>query len=181
METTCDFSEYFEACWELKSKRVLIFEQWALQRTIKTSALLSGAKTLERFAYATPGRNRLMGTKGHNDTVNWLYNELTALGDYYNVTLQPWEGRVQINGSASFVANGVNQPALVGGYSPSTTGTITAPVINVANLGCNPVSGWSRTARANRVDMKLVRLSNRSFWEHCLNLKRKLHFSNQVR
>lgn len=85
-----------------------------------------------------------MGTKGHNDTVTWLYNELTSLGDYYNVTLQPWNGRVQTSGTASFVANGADQPTIVGQYSPSTVGTVTAPVVNVANLGCNPVCSHTK-------------------------------------
>jgi hypothetical protein len=81
-----------------------------------------------------------MGTKGHNDTVTYLYNQLTspALGGYYNVTLQPWQGIIQLSGLGSFSANGANKSVTVAQFSPSTT--VTAQVVIVSDLGCNAVS-----------------------------------------
>jgi len=44
----------------------------ALQASIQTENLLAKAQHLEDIAYATPGRNRGMGSLGHNETVAYL-------------------------------------------------------------------------------------------------------------
>jgi hypothetical protein len=82
-----------------------------------------------------------MGTPGHEGTVRYLYSQLThpSLGGYYNVTLQPWEGLIQEKGSVDFFANNVNTSSIVAQFSPSTSGTITRPIVLVNNLGCNTV------------------------------------------
>jgi hypothetical protein len=81
-----------------------------------------------------------MGTKGHNDTVTYLYNQLTspALRGYYNVTLQPWQGVIQLSGTGSLFANGANKSVTVAQFSPSTN--VTAAIVVVNGLGCNAVS-----------------------------------------
>lgn len=80
-----------------------------------------------------------MGTQGHNDTVTYLYNQLTspALGGYYNVTLQPWKGVIQLSGTGSLFANGANKSVTVAQFSPSANVTASIAVVN--NLGCNVV------------------------------------------
>ncbi|KAF2396070.1 putative aminopeptidase Y [Trichodelitschia bisporula] len=126
-----------EAAWPqsaLPYWRKPFVSSFALQGRIRTSALVAGAKTLETIAYSTPARNRLMGTKGHNDTVTYLYNQLTAL-NYYNVTLQPWQGLIQLSGTAALFVNTWNISTIVAQFSPS--GNISAPLTAVANLGCN--------------------------------------------
>ena len=37
---------------------------------------MRGAQQLQDFAYSYPDRNRIMGGKAHNDTVNLLKKEL---------------------------------------------------------------------------------------------------------
>lgn len=79
-----------------------------------------------------------MGGAAHNDTVNYIYNTLTALGDYYDVQKQEWSSLIQTEGNATFSANDVPLQADVLSYSPS--GDVTAPLVLVNNLGCDAVS-----------------------------------------
>jgi hypothetical protein len=109
-----------------------------LQASITSEALLAHSQKLEDFAYATPQRNRLIGTKGHNDTIQYLYDTLSSLNGYYKVELQPFTTLVQTNGTFNFSANGVEQSVGAMEFSPS--GNITAPLVVVANRGCDPVS-----------------------------------------
>ncbi|KAF1810153.1 Zn-dependent exopeptidase [Eremomyces bilateralis CBS 781.70] len=104
-----------------------------LQHLVKEKSLLDCAQTLEDFAYATEGRNRLAGSKGHNDTVDFLYKELSKL-NYYNVTLQPWSALIQESGDANFTLDGEKQSTSIFSYSPS--GNATSPLVIVDNLGC---------------------------------------------
>jgi hypothetical protein len=67
-----------------------------------------------------------------------LSDELAALGDYYDVEIQPWTGQVQSSGEALFVVNGKEYESQVIEFSPS--GDITGvPLVPVANLGCEAV------------------------------------------
>jgi carboxypeptidase Q len=118
--------------------------QLGLQSRVKANALLSHAKALQAIAYNTTGRNRLMGSPGHEGTVDYLYKQLThpSLGGYYNVTLQPWSGVVQKSGTGSLFVNGKNTSITIGTYSPS--GTFRAPLSLANNLGCNEVSDKNR-------------------------------------
>src|SRR4051794_26540215 len=54
-----------------------------LQSLINVKDLLAGSQDLQDIANAHGG-NRAFGSGGHNATVDYLYNTLTAL-DYYNV------------------------------------------------------------------------------------------------
>jgi carboxypeptidase Q len=107
----------------------------SLRALINIDDLLTDGQTLEDFAYATPGRNRVFGSPGHNATVNWLFDELSALNDYYTVTLQPFEALFS-DGNASLIVNGVDQGANILTYTPSGT-LVNTPVIAVSNFGCN--------------------------------------------
>lgn len=104
----------------------------ALQAMISSEDLLRGSQQLQDFAYAYPDRNRVFGGKAHNDTVNWLYTSLTETG-YYNVSLQPFV-ELFSGGNASLILDGVTEPVGLFTYTPS--GTVTAPVVAVSNLGC---------------------------------------------
>ncbi|KAI9680665.1 MAG: Leucyl aminopeptidase yscIV [Caeruleum heppii] len=105
-----------------------------LRRVLTRSALIADAKTLEGFAYATPERNRAFGGTGHNATVNWIYNRIAELSDYYTVEFQPFVEQYS-DGSAKFVAGGKDQGAELFTYAPS--GSVTQDIVPVANLGCN--------------------------------------------
>ena len=97
---------------------------------------MAKSKVLEGFAYATPERNRVFGGPGHNATVNYLYDQIKALGDYYDVELQPFV-ELYTAGSANVSANGEDQGAALFTYSPS--GTFSEALVPVANFGCEAV------------------------------------------
>lgn len=78
----------------------------------------------------------MFGGPGHNATVNYLYDTVTAL-DYYDVQFQPFF-ELYTDGNASMKVNGVDQGAKVLTYSPS--GKFSEALVPVANLGCNAVS-----------------------------------------
>ncbi|KAL9614334.1 MAG: hypothetical protein Q9167_001137 [Letrouitia subvulpina] len=105
-----------------------------LRKAVLRSNLRAKSKVLEGFAYSTPERNRVFGGPGHNATVNYLYDQITALGDYYDVAFQPFV-ELYTAGNATLVANGEDQAAEIFTYSPS--GKFTEPLVPVANLGCN--------------------------------------------
>ncbi|KAL0258706.1 hypothetical protein SLS55_006208 [Diplodia seriata] len=107
-----------------------------LQAAISGDALLGHEEQLQSFAYAYPERNRIMGGQAHNDTVTYIYETLTALGDYYDVTLQPWSSVVQVSGEASLAIDGANiTDASLMEYSSS--GNVSAPLVAVSNFGCD--------------------------------------------
>lgn len=117
---------------------VLTDNQDSLKSDIKIDNLLAGAQTLEDFAYSYPNGTRIIGSPGHNDTIYWLKDELEATG-YYDVALQTFSVVVMASGSINaFTVDGANVTAGLLEYSAS--GAATAPLVPVANLGCDPVS-----------------------------------------
>lgn len=111
----------------------LKLRQNLLRRVLLRSNLLAKSRILEGFAYATPERNRVFGGPGHNATINYLYDQIAALGDYYDVKLQPFV-ELYTAGNASLKVGGVDQKAGLFTYSPS--GKFIQPLILVANNGC---------------------------------------------
>ncbi|KAL9596581.1 MAG: hypothetical protein Q9219_005708 [cf. Caloplaca sp. 3 TL-2023] len=105
-----------------------------LRRVLLRSNLRAKSQVLENFAYSTPQRNRVFGGPGHNATVNYLYDQVSALGGYYNVEFQPFV-ELYTAGNASVKVNGADQDARLFTYSPS--GTFSEPLVAVANLGCD--------------------------------------------
>lgn len=106
----------------------------ALQSLISLDVLLAGSKQLQSFADAYPGGNRVFGSPGHNDTVNFLYETLAATG-YYDVELQEFV-ELFSGGNASMSTNGEEQEATLLTYTPS--GSASAPLVAAQNLGCLP-------------------------------------------
>lgn len=107
-----------------------------LEADITSKKLLRGAQQLQDFAYSYPDRNRIMGGRAHNDTVNWIKKELEATS-YYDVTLQPFSNYVMLNGTINtFTVGGQPVNATLFEYSNSTAGLVTAPLVVVSNLGC---------------------------------------------
>ena len=78
----------------------------------------------------------MFGGPGHNATVNYLYDQIAGLGDYYTVEFQPFV-ELYSSGSASVVVDGADQEASLLTYSPS--GQFSETLVAVANLGCNAV------------------------------------------
>ncbi|KAL8913926.1 MAG: hypothetical protein Q9171_001311 [Xanthocarpia ochracea] len=117
----------------IESRALPLVQSNLLRRVLLRSNLLAKSKTLEGFAYATPERNRVFGSPGHNATVNYLYDQIVALGDYYDVELQPFV-ELYTDGTATLKVNGVDQEAGLFTYSPS--GKFTQPLVSVSNFGC---------------------------------------------
>ncbi|KAL8845656.1 MAG: hypothetical protein Q9221_009182 [Calogaya cf. arnoldii] len=117
----------------LESRALPLVQSNLLRRVLLRSNLLAKSRILEGFAYATPERNRVFGSPGHNATVNYLYDQIAAVGDYYDVKLQPFV-ELYTAGNASLKVAGVDQEAALFTYSPS--GKFTQPLISVANFGC---------------------------------------------
>ncbi|KAG7091941.1 hypothetical protein E1B28_008333 [Marasmius oreades] len=105
-----------------------------LRSQIKLEALLEHAKVLQGFAFATPERNRLIGSVAHNQTVQYIHDTLTHLGDHYDVTLQPFSVIAHTGGNYSLTIDGAPTNASLFEYSPN--GSITELLVPVANLGC---------------------------------------------
>jgi carboxypeptidase Q len=118
--------------------------QQELQDSITIEALYTHAEALQALAYSTPGRNRVAGSEGHNLTVEYITSQLAALGDYYTVEVQPWEGFTQQFGEAFFSVNGVEYETQVVEFSPNAT-VPEAPVAIVPNLGCDAVRSHPAT------------------------------------
>ncbi|EER44614.1 aminopeptidase [Histoplasma capsulatum H143] len=94
--------------------------------------LMAGAKKLEGIAYATPERNRVFGTKAHNDTVDYLVRELQRT-HYYDVVKQQ-QIHLWSMSNATFKVNGKDTEVTPMTYSPS--GQSKADIVLVNNLGC---------------------------------------------
>ncbi|KAF2994741.1 Leucyl aminopeptidase yscIV [Neopestalotiopsis sp. 37M] len=104
----------------------------ALQDLITLEDLLAGSQKLQDFADANGG-TRVFGSAGHNQTVDYLFDTLNAL-DYYDVFKQPFV-ELFFEGNATLAADGVDYSPGVMSYSPS--GTVSAPLVLVSNLGCD--------------------------------------------
>jgi hypothetical protein len=78
-----------------------------------------------------------MGSRGHNDTVKYLVKELKALDGYYKVETQRFSALVQVNGTGALTIAGETTEFGMMEYTPS--GNITAKLVVVNNLGCDPV------------------------------------------
>ncbi|OTB20603.1 hypothetical protein K445DRAFT_299692, partial [Daldinia sp. EC12] len=77
--------------------------------------------------------NRITGSIGHNQTIQYIQNHLKAHG--YYVEVQPFHDLVQVNGKATLWANGEAFDAEPIGWSPECTFT-DRPLIAVQSLGC---------------------------------------------
>ncbi|TLD08754.1 uncharacterized protein PgNI_07984 [Pyricularia grisea] len=103
-----------------------------LRGLITADALMAKAKVLEDCAYATPARNRFVGTTGLDTSLQWVYDTLTAL-DYYDVKKQKFT--VNRGGSASFSVAGKTYTTAT--FDGSPAGEADGKLVPVANLGCS--------------------------------------------
>ena len=98
--------------------------------------LAEHSQKLQDIAYATEGRNRVFGSPGHENTVEYLKGHLEELGDYYDIQLQPFSA-LYATGNASLFVNDEDQQAFLFSFSPS--GSVEAPFVVVNDVGCNSV------------------------------------------
>ncbi|KAK3318055.1 hypothetical protein B0H66DRAFT_556128 [Apodospora peruviana] len=104
-----------------------------LQSQITLKPLRAGAEKLQAIANANGG-TRVFGSAGHNATVDYIFDTLTSLG-YYDVVKQPFT-EIYSAGTGSFAVNGEAIVSNIMTYTPS--GSVTAQVIAVPDLGCTP-------------------------------------------
>ncbi|KAK8103606.1 Zn-dependent exopeptidase [Apiospora kogelbergensis] len=109
----------------------------SLQELVRLEDLLAGSQTLQDIADANGG-NRAFGGGGHNATVDWLYDTLSATG-YFDVVKQPFVELFSAGSATLSGAGGTKQyTADILTYTAGTGGqTLSRPVVAVANLGCD--------------------------------------------
>ncbi|KAK0628309.1 aminopeptidase Y [Bombardia bombarda] len=105
-----------------------------LQELIKLEDLLAGSRKLQELADAHGG-NRAFGSGGHNATVDFVYDTLTAL-NYYNVTKQPFTELFSY-GTGKLIVGGEAVEANIMTYTASGT-LVDTPIILAPGLGCTP-------------------------------------------
>jgi Zn-dependent M28 family amino/carboxypeptidase len=103
----------------------------ALQALIALDQLEKGAQTLQAFADGSNG-TRVFSSKGHNDTVNWLYDTLDATG-YFDVYLQEFILLFSGGTSTLTIAGETIEADL---FTYDSSGSASAPLVAVSNLGC---------------------------------------------
>ncbi|KAG9233311.1 putative leucine aminopeptidase 2 [Amylocarpus encephaloides] len=109
-----------------------LVESNKLRRVLLRSELLKKAKILEGFAYATPERNRLIGTPGHEATIAYIESIIKSYPSYYTMYKQPFE--MPLGTGANLTNNDVEMEAFAVGIAPA--GDVTGQLVYVPNLGC---------------------------------------------
>ncbi|KAF2129136.1 Zn-dependent exopeptidase [Dothidotthia symphoricarpi CBS 119687] len=115
---------------------MLTCHQKGLKKAITQKVLKKGSQKLQDIAYSYPERNRVMGSPGHNDTVNWLKAELESLDGYYDVELQEFWSYVMLSGEINKFAVGNNSNVTASIFDYSASGNATASLVAVNDLGC---------------------------------------------
>lgn len=84
-----------------------LVESNKLRRILTRSRLLHHANHFQGFATKSKDGNRAFGGNGHNATVKYLFDEISKLSEWYDVSLQPfWErysaatGSLKVDGDA---------------------------------------------------------------------------------
>ncbi|GMG22771.1 unnamed protein product [Aspergillus oryzae] len=131
--TPHDMRRAFVGGWRWNLKHIEGGGEDEFPEDIQLEDLLEGSQQLEDFAYAYPERNRVFGGKAHDDTVNYLYEELKKTG-YYDVYKQP-QVHLWSNADQTLKVGDEEIEAKTMTYSPSVE--VTADVAVVKNLGCS--------------------------------------------
>jgi hypothetical protein len=119
--------------------------QEALRHLLDIDNLYAKAEHLQDIAYKTEGKNRVIGSKGHDDTVAFIKETLEQFPDYYTVKLQGVPLLVGV--SANLTANNKSIEVFPATLAPA--GKVSGPLVAVPNLGCEEVrsQGKSRVHR----------------------------------
>ncbi|PSN67369.1 leupeptin-inactivating enzyme 1 precursor [Corynespora cassiicola Philippines] len=109
-----------------------LVESEKLRKRIKVDALEEKAHLFERFAYDSPAKNRVIGSEGHQATIDYITNTIKQYPDYYTITQQPMPLSVGIE--ANVTINGKDTDAYAVGLAPG--GTASGSLVAIPNLGC---------------------------------------------
>ncbi|KAF2638713.1 Zn-dependent exopeptidase [Massarina eburnea CBS 473.64] len=104
-----------------------------LRNSVTIEALAAKAKHLERLAYDTPTNNRVIGSEGHQATVDWITGIIEQFPDYYTISHQGVP--LNIGGSANVTILGEPTTAYAVGFAPG--GSVSGKLAAVKNLGCD--------------------------------------------
>ena len=138
-------AESLEAREQKSSTNLTLVTSEGLRALVDESALFKRGEKLQELAYSTPDRNRLTGSEGMNLTIDYIYETLTGLGDYYDVELEPFSLPIS-SGNATLAVDDVIDPsASLLSYSPA--GVVVEEIVPVANLGCVTVCFHTKPKR----------------------------------
>jgi hypothetical protein len=116
-----------------------LVESNRLRRILTRKDLLKQAETLQSFANApNAGGNRGFGGPGHNATINYIYDTISKLDQYYNVYFQPFTESYSA-AKGTFTVENDNVVFYPARGSPSVD-ELRAGLIGVRAGGCNIVS-----------------------------------------
>ncbi|CAO2647686.1 Nn.00g086080.m01.CDS01 [Neocucurbitaria sp. VM-36] len=104
----------------------------SLRDALHIDNLFAKAEILQDIAYKTEGKNRVIGSKGHEDTVAYIKGQLEQFPDYYTVETQAVPLNIGYN--ASLTANNKTIEAYAVTLAPG--GNVTGPLVAIPNLGC---------------------------------------------
>ncbi|KAE8154628.1 hypothetical protein BDV25DRAFT_103267 [Aspergillus avenaceus] len=115
----------------------------AYQGQVKADNLLKRAKELYKIAeLGEPEYNhptRVIGSKGHIGTVDYIYSTIAQLGDYYTITNQSFPAVTgNVFESRLVLGHDVPVSATPMGLTPATENKkpVFAPIVAVSNYGC---------------------------------------------
>ncbi|KAL5445949.1 hypothetical protein PMIN06_007913 [Paraphaeosphaeria minitans] len=103
-----------------------------LRKLIKLKALQEKAHLFERFAYDSPDKNRVIGSEGHQATIDYITKTIKKYSRYYDVYQQPMP--LSIGLSANLTVNEKEVTVEAVGLAPG--GSASGPVVAIPNLGC---------------------------------------------
>ncbi|CAN9140434.1 unnamed protein product [Alternaria alternata] len=110
-----------------------LVDSQSLRNALHIDNLYARAEKLQEIAYSTPGKNRVIGSQGHEDTVEYIKGELEAFSDYYDVYTQ--DVPLSIGYNATLSANNKTIEAFAVTLAPG--GNVTGPLVAIPSLGCN--------------------------------------------
>ncbi|KAI1393680.1 uncharacterized protein F4822DRAFT_439643 [Hypoxylon trugodes] len=102
---------------------------------VNYGTLLEHLQALQNIADENGG-SRVTGSEGHNQTIEYIQDQLTSLG--YYVEVQRFEGLMQVEGHASVAVNGDLFDVEPIGWSPNGNFS-DRPLIPVNGAGCRAV------------------------------------------
>lgn len=121
---------------------------------------MAKVQLFEDFAYSTAERNRMVGSPGLESSLQYVLDSLTAL-DHYDITIQNFSIPTSSSSLSIDVTAYASSP-----FTFSPAGVVAAPLVAVANLGCNSVGYLSSatfpmSSAAKGLTFLAVRLSTR--------------------
>lgn len=94
------------------------------------------AEIIQDFAYRSATKNRVIGSVGHQDTVDYIVKQIKKYPDYYTVETQGVP--LSLGRNATLTADGKAIEAYAVDLAPA--GSVSGDLVNVPNLGCEEVS-----------------------------------------